>query len=151
MAAAWTTHQANYYATRQMRNSSKKWAEAVLKWILKYARQQWDHQNNELHKWQPNWIKDFMVNTNIQEQYNTGTNEMPRTSAKLFECPMAHILQMSHNDKCWWLALVMAAWNRQWWARAWVVVAAQCTLLYNWLHLQQPTRPQPPPEPSPTA
>jgi len=43
-----------------------KWAEAVLKWVLKHARQQCDHQNNKLHKQQPNWIEDLAVNTNIQ-------------------------------------------------------------------------------------
>jgi len=49
----------------------------VLKWVLKHARQQWDHQNELLHKQQPNQIKDLAVNSNIQEQYNMGTNNMP--------------------------------------------------------------------------
>jgi len=114
MAITWEMHQANYYVNHQLQHSSKKWVEAVLKWVLKHARQQWDHWNNELHKQQPNQIKDLAVNGNIQEQYNAGMDGMLRTSAKLFKHPVAHILQMSHNDKCQWLALMKAAQNRQW-------------------------------------
>jgi len=148
MAITWKMHQANYYMNQQLWHLSKKWVEAVSKWVLKHARQQWDHWNNKLHKWQPNQIKDLAVNANIQEQYNAGTDGMPRTLAKLFKHPVAHILQLSHNCKCQWLASVKAAWNRQRWALA-RAMAVQHTLLYNWLHLQQLPTPQPPPEPDP--
>jgi len=67
MAVTLAMHHANYYTNWQLRNLSKKWLEAVLKWVLNHARQQWDYWNNKLHKQQPNQIKDLAVNANIQE------------------------------------------------------------------------------------
>jgi len=68
MAISWQTQQQQYYDNRQLQRSSTKWASEVLKWILKHARQQWDHQNDELHQQQPNQVKDLEVNMNIREE-----------------------------------------------------------------------------------
>jgi len=67
--------------------------------VLKYVRQQWDHQNDELHRQQPNCIKDLAMNANIQEQYNIGTHEIPQASSPLFHATLEHTLNLPHNDE----------------------------------------------------
>jgi len=79
--------------------------------VLKSARQQWDHQNEELHWQQPNQVKDLEVNANIQEQYNIGRNGILNTSKALFQKMIEQIINLPHNDKQQWLAPVKAARN----------------------------------------
>jgi len=81
------------------------------KWVLKSTRQQWDHRNNELHQQQLNHIKDLEVNANIQEQYNLGSNRIPRASKALFGNTIEQTLQLPHNDKRQWLASIKATRN----------------------------------------
>jgi len=62
-----------------------QWATKVLKWVLKHARQQWDHQNDELYRQNPNKVKDLTLNANIHEQYyKIGVNERARPVQTLF-------------------------------------------------------------------
>jgi len=137
IAISWQTQQQKYYNNQQLQWSSTKWASEVLKWILKHARQQWDHQNDELHWQQPNQVKDLKVNTNIREQYNIGTNGIPSTSKALFQETVDWTVTLSHNDKWQWLASVKAARDQHRRATAWSTMA-QWTLLQNWLQpLQQ--------------
>jgi len=65
----------------------------------KNVRQQWDHQNDELHKKQPNQIKNLAVNANIWEQYNIGTSRMPHMANVLFGDNIEHALTLPHNEK----------------------------------------------------
>jgi len=84
----------------------------VLKWVLKHVRQQWDHQNDELHRQQLNRVKDLAVDANICKQYNIGTNNMTQSSNTLFQEMLKHTLNLPHNDKWQWLTLVKAVQNQ---------------------------------------
>ena len=148
VAISWQNQQQQYYDNHQLQQSSMKWATEVLKWILKHAWQQWDHQNDELHWQQPNRVKDLEVNANIWEQYNIGTNKMPNASKVLFQETVNQTLSLLHNDKWQWLASVKAArdWHRRARARS---TMTQWTLLQNWLQPQQLAAQWLPPDPDP--
>ncbi len=107
LADSWKTQQQEYYENKQLCRSGDKWAREVLQWVLKNARQQWDHQNDKLHKKQPNQIKDLAINANIWEQYNIGTNRMPCTAKVLFGDNIKHTLPLPIIKKQW-LASVKA-------------------------------------------
>jgi len=148
LAANWQSQQQTYYENKQLWCLGGKWASELLKWVLKSVRKQWDHCNNILHWKQPNCLKDWEINANIWEQYQTGRNGMPKLSSKLFQNMLEHALNLPHNDKWWqWLGSVQAVHNQHQRAEA-RAIAAQWALLWNWLQLQQPIIPLPPPAPN---
>jgi len=109
LAISWQTQQQTYYNNQQLWRSGTKWMVKLLKWVLKHAWQQWDHQNNELHKQNSSKVKDLAINQHIREQYNIGTNKITRTTHTLFQALVEQTLNLSHNDKQQWLASVKAA------------------------------------------
>ncbi len=148
LAISWQTQQQSYYENQQDRRSSTKWTAKLLKWVLKHARQQWDHRNDELHKQNPHKVKDLILDECIWEHYNLGTDGITRMAHALFQATVDQTLTLLHNSKQQWLASIKAARNRHWRASACSIVA-QWALLHNWLHPQQPATPNSPPAPDP--
>jgi len=73
---SWKHQQANYYKTTNNPSSIMTWAANLLCGILKVACKQWDHWNKVLHKLQPDRVKDQILDTEIQQQYNWGRTQM---------------------------------------------------------------------------
>jgi len=84
-------------------------------------------------------VKDLALNVNICKQYKIGVNKITRPMQTLLQASLEDVLNLFHNDKKQWLASVKAARNRYKWASA-QSITAQCALLHNWLHPQQPER-----------
>ncbi len=66
----WKIQQAHYYNPRRDTASANKWAADILRLLLKYVCQQWDHRNRVLHQLQPDRVKDLAIDMEVHHQYD---------------------------------------------------------------------------------
>jgi len=128
MSPVWKTQQADYYNFQNNPSSATKWAADLLRFLLKTARQQWDHRNHVLHKTQPDRVKDKALDTEIRLQYDRGKDSLPKASKTLRDKPLDSTLSLPHNEKQQWITPVKTARKRQR-ATAARIAAAQWNLM----------------------
>jgi len=83
ISTTWKHHQANYYTATNNPSSTTTWAADLLRGVLKASHKQWDHRNKVLHKLQPDRVKDQILDTEIQQQYDHGRAQLSTASRAL--------------------------------------------------------------------
>jgi len=98
LSPTWKLQQAIYYNNCRNPSSATTWAANLLHLILKNAHQQWDW-NRVLHQLQPNWVKDLVLDIEIQQQYDSGCASLSIASQTLLNWPLPTTLSLPHNEK----------------------------------------------------
>lgn len=113
-AKTWQSIQRQYYKSKQIRKSSKKWMRGVLLQLHHVAWKQWNHRNKvNVTATQPQTaLAEQLINEEISLQLTTRMHELMPGDYQRLNKNLVQLLSKSFQYKSNWLANVTAARQR---------------------------------------